>query len=72
MNYTRITNGIEEIGQRPENIFEVLVLTVYGLMVGHSKNVSSTFAQKPNSSTMLNLQLSAPTIAKPMCVRTFS
>jgi hypothetical protein len=46
----------------------------YGLaMVGHLKNVSSTFAQKPNNSTNVEFTTVCPTIAKPMlCVRTFS
>jgi hypothetical protein len=50
-----------------------LPATVYGLaMVGHLKNVSPTFAQKPNRITNVAYTVS-PTIAKPMlAVRCFS
>jgi hypothetical protein len=37
-------------------------------MVGHLKNVSPTFAQKPNSSTNVEFTTVCPTIAKPMLV----
>ena len=44
-----------------------LPLTVYGLaMVGHLKNVSPAFAQKPSSSTDVEFATVRPTIAKPM------
>jgi len=51
-----------------------LAITGSGLtMVGHLKNVSSTFAQKPNSNTTIEFTTVCPTIAKLMlCVRTFS
>jgi hypothetical protein len=41
--------------------------TFYGLaMVEHLKNVSPTFAKKPNSSTNVEFTTVCPTIAKPM------
>ena len=44
-----------------------LLLTVYGLaMVGHLKNVSTTFTQQHNRSRNVKHLTVCPTIAKPM------
>jgi hypothetical protein len=40
-------------------------------MVGHLKNVSPTFSQKPNRITNVEFTTVCPTIAKPMLVAVF-